>query len=198
MPDLATFLAADPGIGGMALFALGGGLAVVFFFPGSVIMTAAGAAFGLVRGFLIAHACATLGAALAFLVSRYLARHRVARWVSSKPAFAAVDEAVAGEGFKIVLLSRFCPLFPYIFQNYAFGLTRVRFSHYTLASFVGLLPSTLAFSYLGSLGRAGAKTVSGDASTLGILLHVFGLLATIGLAIYIARLSRRALAKAGV
>jgi len=85
---------AGQGIAGMILFALAGGLSVVFFFPGSVLMTAAGAAFGLTRGFLTAQAGATLGAGLAFLVSRYLARRRVERWVFSKPAFAAVDEAI--------------------------------------------------------------------------------------------------------
>jgi uncharacterized membrane protein YdjX (TVP38/TMEM64 family) len=189
---------AGQGIGGMILFALASGLSVVFFFPGSVLMTAAGAAFGLTRGFLTAQGGATLGAGLAFLVSRYLARRRVERWVFSKPAFAAVDEAIGSEGFRIVLLTRCCPLFPYIFQNYAFGLTRVSFGHYALGSFLGLVPTTLAFAYLGSLGRSGAEAASGSASTLELVLRGFGLLATIAVSVYLARLSRRALAKAGV
>lgn len=198
MIDLSFLGIAGQGIGGMILFALASGLSVVFFFPGSVLMTAAGAAFGLTRGFLTAQAGATLGAGLAFLVSRYLARRRVERWVSSKPAFAAVDEAIGSEGWKVVLLTRCCPLFPYIFQNYAFGLTRVSFGHYAFGSFVGLVPTTLVFSYLGSLGRNGAEAVSGNASTLGIVLRGFGLLATVAVSVYLARLSRRALTKVGV
>jgi uncharacterized membrane protein YdjX (TVP38/TMEM64 family) len=189
---------AGQGIGGMVFFALASGVSVVFFFPGSVVMTGAGAAFGLTRGFLTAQAGATLGAGLAFLVSRYVARRRVERWVSSRPAFAAVDRAVGDEGWKIVLLSRFCPLFPYIFQNYAFGLTRVSFSHYALGSFLGLVPTTLAFAYLGSLGRSGVEIASGSASTLELVLRAAGLLATVAISVYLARLSRRALAKAGV
>jgi uncharacterized membrane protein YdjX (TVP38/TMEM64 family) len=189
---------AGRGVGGMALFALVSGLSVVFFFPGSVVMTAAGAAFGLTRGFVAAQAGATLGAGLAFLVSRYVARRRVERWVSSKPAFAAVDEAIGSEGWKVVLLTRCCPLFPYIFQNYAFGLTRVSFGHYAIGSFLGLLPTTLVFAYLGSLGRSGAEAASGGASTLELVLRGFGLLATVAVSVYLARLSRRALAKAGV
>jgi len=186
------------GVGGMALFAALSGLAVVFFFPGSVAMTASGAAFGLTRGFITAQVGAMLGAGLAFLVSRYLARRRVERWVSSKPAFAAVDVAIGNEGWKIVLLTRCCPLFPYIFQNYAFGLTRVSFSHYALGSFLGLVPTTLIFSYLGSMGRSGAAAATGNVSTAGLVLRGVGLLATIAVAVYIARLSRRALAKVGV
>jgi uncharacterized membrane protein YdjX (TVP38/TMEM64 family) len=201
MPDLSflgSFLEGGQGIGGMALFALASGLSVVFFFPGSVVMTAAGAAFGLGRGFITAQMGATLGAGLAFLVSRYIARRRVERWVSSKPAFAAVDEAIGTEGWKVVLLTRCCPLFPYIFQNYAFGLTRVSFGHYALGSFLGLVPTTLAFAYLGSLGRTSAEAASGGASTMELVLRGFGLLATIAVTVYLARLSRRALAKAGV
>jgi uncharacterized membrane protein YdjX (TVP38/TMEM64 family) len=197
--DPSFFQTAGQGFGGMALFALASGLSVVFFFPGSVVMTAAGAVFGLTRGFLTAQVGATIGAGLAFLVSRYVARRRVERWVSSKPAFAAMDEAIGSEGWKIVLLTRCCPLFPYIFQNYAFGLTRVSFGHYALGSFLGLVPTTLAFAYLGSLGRSGAEAASGNrSSTLELVLRGFGLLATIAVSVYLARLSRRALAKAGV
>jgi uncharacterized membrane protein YdjX (TVP38/TMEM64 family) len=198
MIDPFIFGLTEQGLGGMVLFALAGGLSVVFFFPGSVVMTAAGAAFGLTRGFLTAQAGATLGAGLAFLVSRYLARRRVARWVSSKPAFAAVDDAIGSEGWKIVLLTRCCPLFPYIFQNYAFGLTRVSFGHYALGSFLGLVPTTLAFAYLGSLGRSGAEAASGTASTVELVLRGAGLVATVLVSVYLARISRRALAKAGV
>jgi uncharacterized membrane protein YdjX (TVP38/TMEM64 family) len=198
MIDPFIFGLTEQGLGGMVLFALAGGLSVVFFFPGSVVMTAAGAAFGLTRGFLTAQAGATLGAGLAFLVSRYLARRRVARWVSSKPAFAAVDDAIGSEGWKIVLLTRCCPLFPYIFQNYAFGLTRVSFGHYALGSFLGLVPTTLAFAYLGSLGRSGAEAASGSASTVELVLRGAGLVATVLVSVYLARISRRALAKAGV
>jgi len=198
MLDPSFFESAGQGIRGMVLFALASGVSVVFLFPGSVLMTAAGAAFGLTRGFLTAQAGATLGAGLAFLVSRYVARRRVERWVSSKPRFAAVDEAVGKEGWKIVLLTRCCPIFPYVFQNYAFGLTRVSFGHYALGSFLGLVPTTLAFAYLGSLGRSGAEAASGSGSTLELVLRGFGLLATIAVSVYLARLSRRALAKAGV
>jgi uncharacterized membrane protein YdjX (TVP38/TMEM64 family) len=198
MIDPFIFGLTEQGLGGMVLFALAGGLSVVFFFPGSVVMTAAGAAFGLTRGFLTAQAGATLGAGLAFLVSRYLARRRVASWVSSKPAFAAVDDAIGSEGWKIVLLTRCCPLFPYIFQNYAFGLTRVSFGHYALGSFLGLVPTTLAFAYLGSLGRSGAEAASGSGSTVELVLRGAGLVATVLVSVYLARISRRALAKAGV
>jgi uncharacterized membrane protein YdjX (TVP38/TMEM64 family) len=74
----------------------------------------------------------------------------------------------------------------------------VSFRHYALGSFLGLVPTTLAFAYLGSLGRSGAEAASGSGSTLGFVLRAFGLFATVAASVYLARLSRRALSKAGV
>jgi uncharacterized membrane protein YdjX (TVP38/TMEM64 family) len=186
------------GLAGMTVFAVAIGVLVVFFFPGSILMTASGAAFGLLGGFVTAQVGASLGAGLAFLVSRYVARHRVERWVVSRPRFAAVDDAIGAEGWKIVLLTRCCPIFPYIFQNYAYGLTRVSFGQYALGSFFGIVPATLVFAYLGAMGRTGAAVAAGQTSPAEVALKVLGLVATIAVSVYIGRLSKRALARAGV
>lgn len=186
------------GVLAMILFALTTGVLVVFFFPGSIVMTAAGAAFGLSRGFVTAQIGASLGAALAFLVSRYLARHRVERWVESRPTFAAVDRAIGTEGWKIVLLTRCCPLFPYVFQNYAYGLTRVSFGHYALGSFLGLVPATLLFAYFGSLGASGVSVAAGGTSGIELAVRTVGLLAILLFSVVITRAARRALRNAGV
>ena len=189
---------AHAGFPGMLAFTLAIGVFVVFLFPGSVLMTAAGAGFGLVRGFAVAQVGATIGAGLAFLVSRYVARGRVERWMSTKPSFAAVDEAIGNEGWKIVLLTRCCPLFPYIFQNYAYGLTRVSFRHYAFGSFLGLVPATLIFAYLGSLGRTGVEAAAGGTTSLELAVRALGLVATVLVSVYITRVSRQALKRAGV
>ncbi len=182
---------------GMVGFVLVGGRSAVFFFPGSILMTTSGAAFGMGWGFLAALASVCLGAALAFIVARYLARDRIEGWVSKKPRFAAVDAAIGEEGWKLVMLTRCCPIFPFIFQNYAYGLTRVRFSHYAFGSMVGLAPAALVFVYMGSLGRAGAAA-SGSTSTLEMALRIGGFAATVLVMVYIARISTRALERAGL
>ena len=183
---------------GFVLFVLFAGVAVVFFFPGSILMTASGATFGLAWGFVAAMAGTTLGAGLAFLVSRYVARAHVERWVASRPRFAAVDDAIGKEGWKIVVLTRCCPIFPYIFQNYAYGLTRVRFGHYALGSFIGLVPAALVFVYMGSLGRTGVEATSHGASSLELGLRVLGFVATVVVSIYITRVSTQALERVGL
>ena len=199
---LAAFNQAVQKLGpaGLLVYALAYALATVFLLPGSLLTLAAGAAFGLLPGFGSVLVGATLGLALAFLVSRHLARRRVEDWIQSKPRFAAVDRAVAKEGWKIVFLTRLSPIFPFNFQNYAYGLTRIPFWHYTLASMVGILPGTFLYVYLGSVGRSGLEAAAGGerVETLRLVLQIVGLLATALVTFYITRIATKALKEAGI
>jgi len=199
---LAAFNQAVQKLGpaGLLVYALAYALATVFLLPGSLLTLAAGAAFGLLPGFASALMGATLGLALAFLVSRHLARRRVEDWIQAKPRFAAVDRAVAKEGWKIVFLTRLSPIFPFNFQNYAYGLTRISFWHYALASMVGILPGTFLYVYLGSVGRSGLEAAAGaeGVETLRLVLQIVGLLATALVTFYITRIATKALKEAGI
>jgi uncharacterized membrane protein YdjX (TVP38/TMEM64 family) len=187
------------GLFGMVLFALIYAAATVLMVPGSLLTLAAGASFGLLPGFVAVLFGATLGAAGAFLVSRHLARKRVERWIQRKASFVAVDRAVAREGWKIVFLTRLSPVFPFNFQNYAYGLTSVSFWHYVLASWIGMIPGTFLYVYLGTLGRSGLDAASGNAAgSYRLALQALGLLATLGVTILITRTAKRALREAGI
>jgi uncharacterized membrane protein YdjX (TVP38/TMEM64 family) len=169
-------------------------VACVLFVPGSILTLSAGFLFGVVRGSVYVSVAATLGATVAFLIGRYFARHWVAARLANYPKFKAVDEAVAQEGWKIVALTRLSPVFPFNLLNYGFGLTKVRVRDYVLASWAGTLPGTILYVYLGSL--AGDLTrVAGGAkrSPAEWLLYAVGLLATIAVAVYVTRVSNRAL-----
>ncbi|MEK7282750.1 MAG: TVP38/TMEM64 family protein [Acidobacteriota bacterium] len=180
---------------GIGLFALVYALAAVLFVPGSALTVGAGAIYGLGWGFVAVSAGSTLGAAGAFLVARYLARDRVERWARANPRFAAIDEAVGREGWKIVLLTRLSPVFPFTLLNYLYGLTRVPFAAYVLASFIGMMPGTVLYVYLGFAGRAVAQAAAGRAErpAAEYASWAVGLLATIAVTAYVTRLARRAL-----
>jgi uncharacterized membrane protein YdjX (TVP38/TMEM64 family) len=204
MLPLAAWLAvfnervAGLGVAGLFLFALLYAAATVLMVPGSLLTLASGASFGLLPGFVTVLFGATLGAALAFLVSRHLARKRVERWIQRKSSFVAIDKAVAREGWKIVFLTRLSPVFPFNFQNYAYGLTSVSFGQYVLASWIGMIPGTFLYVYLGTLGRSGIEAASGTVETYRFALQAVGLLATLGVTILITRTAKRALREAGV
>jgi pyruvate/2-oxoglutarate dehydrogenase complex dihydrolipoamide dehydrogenase (E3) component/uncharacterized membrane protein YdjX (TVP38/TMEM64 family) len=168
-------------------------IATVLFVPGSVLTLGAGALFGVVLGSVCVSISATLGATAAFLVGRYLARDAIARKIEKNQTFATIDRAVADEGWKIVLLTRLSPVFPFTLLNYAFGLTRVKLSHYVLASWVGMIPGTVMYVYLGSLVNVGAG--HRQRTTGEWILYGVGLLATVAVTVFVTRLARSALAK---
>ena len=168
-------------------------VATVFFIPGSVLTLGAGAVFGVAWGSIYVSIGSTLGATCAFLVGRYLARDAIARKIEGNARFAAIDKAVANEGWKIVGLTRLSPVFPFTLLNYAFGLTQVRLGHYMLASWIGMMPGTVMYVYLGSL----AKAASGERTrTTGEwVLYGVGLLATVIVTVFVTRIAKQALAK---
>jgi len=174
---------------GMAVFILGYALAAVFLVPASVLTLGAGAAFGLARGMAAVSLGSTLGAALAFLVGRYLARDRVRARFAGGETFNAVDRAIADKGWKIVALLRLSPVFPYVALNYLLGLTGVKFWHYVLASWLGMLPGTLLYVYVGFA----AKTALEGPDTLRIVYTLIGLAVTLAVTVYITRLARQAM-----
>jgi uncharacterized membrane protein YdjX (TVP38/TMEM64 family) len=119
------------------------------FMPGLPITLAGGVLFGPVWGVVYTAIGSTVGAGLVFLVARYLARD----WVVGKltgSRLTSLDAQVARHGWKIVAFTRLVPVFSYSLLNYAFGLTRISFGSYLAATFVCMLPSTIAFVYFSS------------------------------------------------
>lgn len=171
--------------------------ACVLFIPGSILTLGAGVLFGVVKGSLIVSVAATLGATCAFLVGRYFAREWVAKKIEGNPKFKAIDEAVAREGWKIVGLVRLSPIFPFNLLNYAFGLTKVSLRDYFLASWIGMMPGTVMYVYIGSLAGDLASLGAGGRSRTGAewTLYVVGLIATVAVTVYVTRLARKALEK---
>jgi uncharacterized membrane protein YdjX (TVP38/TMEM64 family) len=187
------------GAGGAAAFAVAYVLATVLLLPGSILTLGAGFAYGPALGLLLVSPVSVLAATAAFWVGRSFARGWVSRKVAGDPRFAAIDEAVGQNGFKIVFLLRLSPLLPFNLLNFALGLTRVRLRDYALASFLGMLPGTLLYVYLGSLVTSASELAAGrpgDAGGWGRALYVLGLVATVAATVLITRIARRALARA--
>jgi uncharacterized membrane protein YdjX (TVP38/TMEM64 family) len=188
------------GFWGPVVFALLYAVAVIFLVPGSALTLAAGALFGLSTGTMVVSLGSTTGAALAFLISRYLARVRVARYIKRYPRFEAVDRAVSAGGWKIVALLRLSPAVPFNVQNYLYGLTGIRFWTCVLTSWLTMLPGTFLYVYLGYAGRTGLEATAGAEwarSPAEWAMLAVGLLATVTVTVYVTRLARRLLRERG-
>ncbi|MCA2812346.1 MAG: TVP38/TMEM64 family protein [Microcystis aeruginosa K13-05] len=171
-------------------------LATVAFFPGSILTLGAGVVFGLVLGSFYVFIGATIGATVAFLVGRYLARGWVAEKIQGNSKFQAIDEAVGREGLKIVLLTRLSPIFPFNLLNYAYGVTGVSLKDYLLGS-AGMIPGTIMYVYIGSLAGSLATIGTSAPATNPVLpwtIRLSGFIATVAVTLYVTKIARQALA----
>ena len=147
--------------------------------PGAAIMTlAAGALFGLIRGLLIVSFASTIGATLAFLISRYLLRDSVQKRFADR--LKPINQGIEREGAFYLFSLRLVPIFPFFLINILMGLTPIKTITYYWVSQVGMLPGTVVYINAGTqLGKI--ETLSGILSP-GLLfsfalLGIFPLLA---------------------
>ncbi|MBA2566001.1 MAG: TVP38/TMEM64 family protein [Gemmatimonadetes bacterium] len=197
---LAGFLTAVKDIGpwGAAALALAYVPASLLFIPGSLLTLGAGFAFGVVLGTIAVSIGSVLGASAAFWLGRTVARGWVEERIAARPSFRAIDEAVGRQGFRIVLLTRLSPVFPFVFLNYAYGVTGVPFREYLLGSWIGMLPGTVLYVYLGSAVKSLAQLLAGDVrgGSGQTVFFALGLAATIAVTVLVTRTARRALHEA--
>ncbi|MHB2025965.1 MAG: TVP38/TMEM64 family protein [Elusimicrobiota bacterium] len=168
----------------------------ILFIPGSLLTLGAGVLFGVLWGAVYVSIGSVIGATVAFILGRTLARDWVSRRVKANAKFKAVSRAVAKDGWKIVALVRLSPIFPFNLLNYALGVTEVSFRDYVLASWLGMLPGTLLYVYIGSLAGNLARLGSSSGRSRSLwewTFYAVGLLATLVVSIYVGRIARRAM-----
>jgi len=164
----------DAGVAGPIVFMLLYIVGTVFFFPGSVLTLAGGALFGPVLGTFYNLTAATIGAIISFIAARYLAHD----WVEKKTGgrLKSLKQGVEGEGWKFVAFVRLVPLFPFNLLNYALGLTKIKLSHYSIATYICMLPGAIAYTYIGYVGR---EALAGDEAVIQKVMIGIGLLAIV-------------------
>jgi uncharacterized membrane protein YdjX (TVP38/TMEM64 family) len=155
-----------------AVFVVGYVLAVVAFVPALPLTLLGGLVFGPGWGTVHVSIASTVGACLSFLIARYAARATVERWMAPYPALGRIDRAVARHGFRIVMITRLVPIFPFNLQNYAYGLTSIGFGAYAITSWLCMLPATVAFTVAAGAVATGAW----DARRMLLLLGLAGVL----------------------
>lgn len=158
-------------------------VATVLFVPATTFTLAGGVLFGPVLGTIYTLVAATIGAAIAFMIARYIASDWVAR--KSRGRIKQLIDGVEAESWHFVAFVRLVPIFPFFLLNYALGLTRIGFFPYVAATFVCTLPGVAAFTYLGYVGR---EALGGGEALIQKGLIAMGLLA---LMFFLPRLAKR-------
>ncbi|RKU11199.1 TVP38/TMEM64 family protein [Candidatus Poribacteria bacterium] len=141
-------------------------VSTVFFLPGSPVTVLAGFVFGPLWGVFYASIASIISVSVAFLIARYVARDLVESWVKGNAQFRKIDEQVDEQGWRILMFTRLVPIFPFNLQNYAYGLTSIRFSTFVIVSAIFMLPGTAVFVQLGG------AFVSGEGNPWKTLLYL--------------------------
>ena len=184
------------GFWGYLLFVFIYNLGTLLFIPGSILTIKGGCLYGLLLGTVIVLISAFFGAIICFLLGRYYCRDWVNQQLEKHPLLQKLDRVVAQEGWKLVFLTRLCPLFPFNLLNYFFGITEITFRDYILGS-LAILPGTVMYVYIGSLARDLATfepSNYGDipeTQSLIWVMRLLGLMATIAITIYTIQIAQK-------
>ncbi|MEB3358183.1 MAG: TVP38/TMEM64 family protein [Synechococcales bacterium] len=164
---------------GILVFVLGHILMAVLGLPGTALAIAGGAVFGLVWGTVWSLVGATLGAIAAFWLARHLLRNWVMRRFGHHPALKRLNQMVHRHGLTCVLTLRFAPISPFSVLNFLLGLTAIPFRPYTVGTLIGIIPGTIAYTWL---GVAGHDALTGEGfGALAIALSALALLSALPL-----------------
>jgi len=153
--------------------------ACIFFLPGLPIALLGGFVFGPWMGVVYSSVGSTLGATAAFLVGRYAARSMVEEWVAGNEQFKKIDEGVERQGWRMLMITRLVPVFPFNLQNYAYGLTNIKLLTYILVSWICMLPGTIAFSFAGGSIVSGQGNLGKTFMYLGVAAVFFVIISLI-------------------
>jgi uncharacterized membrane protein YdjX (TVP38/TMEM64 family) len=189
---------AKMGTAGIFIFIGVYAVATVLLAPGAILTIGAGFAFGLWKGFLAVSGGATIGAALAFLVARFIARDKIEAIAQRNDKFRKIDNAIGRQGAKLIFLLRLSPVIPFNLSNYFYGLTAVKFWPYVVASWIGMMPGTFLYVYIGTAGKVAVAAAAGGGPAVkhGWQHWTFlcvGFAATIIVTIWVTKIARDAL-----
>ena len=153
-------------------------IAEILAIPAFPLTASAGYLFGVTKGTAIVLASASVAAAVSFVIGRTLLRSYVENLLLQYPQFQKIDKAIGKKGFKLMLLLRLSPIFPFALSNYLYGASSVGFLEYFFGTMLGFTPGTIAYVYSGEVGKA-LTIGGGDTQPLYVYAGGFVLLATL-------------------
>jgi uncharacterized membrane protein YdjX (TVP38/TMEM64 family) len=137
-------------------------IAEILAIPAIPLTASAGYLFGPVQGTTVVLISASIAASVSFVIGRTLLRNYVESVLLDYPKFAKIDRAIGKEGFKLMLLLRLSPIFPFALSNYLYGASSINFKNFFWGTLLGFAPGTAAFVYTGYVGKA--LTVGGEST----------------------------------
>ncbi|KOP23395.1 gammaproteobacterial enzyme C-terminal transmembrane domain protein [Hapalosiphon sp. MRB220] len=168
--DILSFWLQRLGIWAVPIFISTYILVTVLGLPITIHTLTGGVVFGLGWGSLWSTLAATLGAVGAFCLTRYLFRDWVAAKFGQHKLLQKWHQALERHPFSLVLSLRFAPIAPFNIINFLLALTTINLKIYTLGTLIGVIPGTIAYTWLGASGKT---ALQGNDTSSFILASVF-------------------------
>jgi uncharacterized membrane protein YdjX (TVP38/TMEM64 family) len=142
-------------------------LVVALSIPGAAVLTLTGGfLFGTLPTVLYVNAGATVGAAFAFLIARYLIGDRLQHKYEHQ--LARFNEEITRNGVRYLLTLRLIPVFPFFLINFLSGLTSIPLATFIWTTSLGILPGTAVYAYAGQ--QLGAITTVSEILSTKVLV----------------------------
>ncbi len=153
----------------LALFVLSS----LFFMPVLPFVILAGLVFGPLIGFILAGIGTILASSLLFVIPRYVIRSSVENWINENDKIKKIDRGVKKHGWRMVVITRTVPFFPFNLQNFAYGLTDIRYSTYIIITGVCMIPCNIIYTFFGYSILNGQMNVKKIFMYIGIVSIIF-------------------------
>lgn len=166
--DLLAAYLRTLGVWSPMLFILLYAVSMVIGLPTVIFTIAGGAVFGLLWGTIYSLLGATLGALGAFWLSRYLLRQWAECRFGHHPTLQKFQQGIVKQALLFVMTVRLIPVTPFNIENYLFGLTLIGWRSYLLATIVGIIPGTMAYTWVGVTGATALEGGSARSFLLAV------------------------------
>jgi len=152
-------------------------LIVLFILPASWLSFLSGFLYGSYLGSIIVFISASIGASLAFFISKSFFAKKLKKLFSRYPKVSVMEQVVTKGGLKLILLARLSPIFPFSILNYFYGLNNVKFRDFAFG-LLGIIPGTFLYCSIGSLAKS-LNDLKYVESTNNLYMTIVGVVSTL-------------------
>ena len=163
-------------------------LIVLLILPASWLSLLSGFLYGSYLGSIIVFISASIGASIAFFLSKTFFAKKLKNLFSRYPKLTLMEEVVEKGGLKLIFLARLSPIFPFSILNYFYGLNNVKFRDFALGLF-GIIPGTFLYCSIGSLAKS-IQELKNVQSPNNLYMTIIGVVSTFFLVYFTAKYSR--------
>ena len=163
-------------------------LIVLLILPTSLLSILSGFLYGSYLGSIIVFISASIGASVAFFISKSFFAKKITKFFTRYPKFSVTEQVVRKGGLKLIFLARLSPIFPFGLLNYFYGLNNVKFRDFAIG-LLGIIPGTFLYCSIGSLAKS-IQDLKYVQSTNNIYMTIISVVSTFLVVYFSAKYSK--------